>query len=157
MNLKEYFNTFGYEIIKDWKIYKFKKIGKKYPFVDIFPFIKNEDKYVMNRKDLIEIWPNEYYLEKELFPLKKYKFGSIFLWGPNYPLEHLDRMYKNWRFVGKQTFDHRTNRNINMTVQLEHSNPNHKLKPYLYVSPKSDVKKKYDEHYNDKIIVIKNE
>lgn len=157
LDLTEYLNSLGYEVIRRWKIYRFKKIGKEYPFVDIFPFIKRDDKYVMNRKDLIEMWPDEYYLEKELFPLKKYKFGDEYLWGPNYPLEHLDRIYKNWRFVGKQTFNHEINKNINMTVELEHSNPKHKLKPYLYVSPKSDIKKTYDEHYNDKIIVIKND
>jgi phosphorylcholine metabolism protein LicD len=156
LDLTEYYNDLGYEVIRRWKIYRFKKIGQEYPFVDIFPFVKKENKYVMNRKDLIEIWPNEYYFENELFPLKKYKFGNEYLWGPNFPLEHLDRIYPNWRFVGKQTFDHRTNRNINMNVDLNHSNPEHKLKPYLYLDTSEDIKKVYDEHYNEKIIVVKN-
>ena len=28
--------SFGYEIVPDWKIYKFRKIGNSYPFIDIF-------------------------------------------------------------------------------------------------------------------------
>jgi lipopolysaccharide cholinephosphotransferase len=154
LGLNEYLKTIGYEIAKSWRIHKFRKIGTEYPFVDIFCFIKEKNKYIMNHIDLIYEWPNEYYLEDELFPLKKYKFGNMYLYGPNYPLKHLDRMYSNWRIVGKQNTDHKTGKRTNITIRLNISNPMHKLKPTLYVSSEADIKAEYDQHYNDKIITL---
>lgn len=100
LDLNKYLKSIGYEIVPSWRIYKFRKIGMNYPFVDIFCFTKEGDKYVMNHTELRDTWPNEYYLEDELFPLKKYKFANMYLYGPHYPLEHLDRIYKGWRTVG---------------------------------------------------------
>lgn len=126
LSLNDELKNDGFEVVFYWKIYKFRKIGKEYPFVDIFCYKKENDKYVMNRKDLIEVWPNEYYLEDELFPLKKYKFGKLELFGPNYPLDYLDRLYPKWRYIGKHTFDHKENKGTNITVELEQNNPEHK-------------------------------
>lgn len=152
--LNDHLKAFGYEIVPSWKIYKFRKIGIEYPFIDIFCFIKEENKYVMNHKDLRDTWPNEYYLEDELFPLKKYKFANMYLYGPQYPIEHLDRIYKGWRTIGRQTTDHKSGKRTDITVHLNTSNPKHKLKPKLYVDSKSEIKTEYNEHYNDKIITI---
>ena len=156
LQLNKYFNELGYFIEKSWKIYKFKKIGTEFPFVDIFSYVKKINKYIMNDKELNEMWPNEYYLEEELFPLKKYKYATLELYGPNYPLDYLDRMYKNWRFVGKHTFDHKTSKTQNIVVDLKNPETKYKLKPYLYLSSESDIKKEYDENYNEKVIVIQN-
>jgi hypothetical protein len=99
---------------------------------------------------------NEYYLVNELFPLKLYKFGNIYLPGPNYPLDYLDRMYPNWRNIGNQTFDHKENKGTDITVELEYGNQEHKLKPKLYVNSKfnSNIKKAYNRYHNKKIITI---
>ena len=144
----------GYEIVPVWKIYKFRKIGTEYPFIDIFCYIKKGNKYIMNRQDIREIWPNEYYLVNELFPLKLYKFGNRFLPEPNYPLDYLDRMYPNWRNIGKHTFDHKENKSTDIVIELEYDNPEHKLKPKLYVNSNSNIKKIYDKYHNKKIITI---
>lgn len=154
LGLNEYLKTIGYEIVSSWRIYKFRKIGTEYPFIDLFCYIKDKDKYVMNHIDLREEWPNEYYLEDELFPLKIYKFGNMHLYGPNYPLEYLDRMYSNWRNIGKQTGDHKTGKPVDITVRLNIKNPIHKLKPKLYIDSELDIKEEYDAHYNNKIITL---
>lgn len=152
--LKEELADDGYEIIFYWKIFKFRKINQEYPFIDIFCYKKHNDRYIMNREDLVSVWPNEYYLDSELFPLKKYKFGRLLLNGPKYPLDYLDRMYPNWRYVGKHIFDHKKNKGTNITIELEQENPNHKLKPMLFIKSEIDAKKEFDEYYNEKIITV---
>jgi phosphorylcholine metabolism protein LicD len=154
LELNDELNEIGYEIVPAWKIYKFRKIGTEYPFIDIFCYKKEGNRYIMNRQDIREIWPNEYYLVNELFPLKLYKFGNGFLPGPNYPLDYLDRMYPNWRNIGKHTFDHKENKGTDITVELEYENPEHKLKPKFYVNSNSNVKRAYDKYHNKKIITI---
>lgn len=144
----------GYEVIFYWKIYKFIKIGSEYPFIDIFCYKKIDDRYVMHRDDLNEAWPNEYYLENELFPLKKYKFGKLYLNGPNYPINYLDRMYPKWRYIGKHIYDHKENKGTDITIELEHSNPEHKLKPILYVNPEMNMQNEFNLYHNKKIITI---
>ena len=154
LELNDELQKIGYEIVPAWKIYKFRKIGTTYPFIDIFSYIKEGGRYIMNREDIREVWPNEYYLENELFPLKLYKFGALLLPGPNYPLDYLDRMYPNWRNIGKHTFDHKEDKSTDIVVELEHGNPEHKLKPKIYIDPNSNVKRAYDKYHNKKVITI---
>ena len=144
----------GYEIVAHWKIYKFRKIGKEYPFVDIFCFKENNGVYEMNDAVLTSKWPNEYFLKNELFPLRQYKFNDLMLDGPNYPLDYLDRSYPKWRHIGYHSYDHKTNRRTNILIKLEQSNPKHKLKPYLYVKNKNNIKDEFDIHHNKKIITV---
>lgn len=144
---------YGFEIAFSWKIYKFRKIGQEYPFIDIFCYIKEGNTYIMNRADLRNIWKNEYYLEDELFPLKKYKFGHLNVYGPNYPLDYLDRLYPNWRYIGKHTYDHKEKQWTDITIHLDYNNPEHKLKPLLYVN-KYNIRTEYNNYYNEKIITI---
>lgn len=155
LKLNNELNLIGYEIVPAWKIYKFRKIGTTYPFIDIFCYKKEGERYIMNREDIREVWPNEYYSIDELFPLKLYKFGNMFLPGPNYPLDYLDRMYPNWQNIGKHTFDHKEDKGTDIVVELDYDNPTHKLKPKIYINSNSDIKKEFDEHYNDKIIIVK--
>lgn len=133
LELNKIINQMGYEIVPHWKIYKFKKIGIQYPFVDIFLYSDNDNKYQMNDLELINKWPNEYYLHDELFPLKKYTFGNLYLSGPNYPIGYLNRMYPEWEYFSIQTFDHKQIKMVDNKIILDYSNPIHKLKPPLYI------------------------
>lgn len=153
--LNKELNQIGYEIVPSWRIYKFRKIGTEYPFVDIFCFSKDNNKYILNHQELRDTWPNEYFTEDELFPLKIYKFENIFLKGPNYPIAYLDRMYYNWRFIGRHTGNHKSNRCIDITLKLDKTDEKHKLKPYYYIKPSQDAKSENDIHHNEKIITIK--
>ena len=155
MALNKELNPQGYEIVPSWRIYKFRKIGTEYPFVDIFGFKKDNDKYILNHQELRDTWPNEYFSEEELFPIKIYKFDNIYLKGPNYPIAYLDRMYHNWRFVGRHTGNHKSNRCVDITLKLNKNNEKHKLKPYIYIKSEQNAKNEYDAEHNEKIITIK--
>lgn len=85
----------------------------KYPFVDVFIVNKFNNIYHYNNKYVQRVWPNYYYKNDELFPLKKYKFNSFYLSGPNNPLPYLNRSYGNeWPFVGYKSYDHLNQRMI---------------------------------------------
>ena len=156
------FNELGYEIVPDWKIHKFRKIGISYPFVDIFVYTNIDNIYYMNRQDLRIKWTNEYYTHDELFPLKKYKLGELTLDGPNYPIGYLNRMYPDWQHFGIQTFNHKTMSAANYKISLDYANPLHKLKPYLLIHDnisknKNDnpyLRELYNLNYNKNFLIV---
>lgn len=151
--LNDEFKLNGFEIYKYWKIYKFRYFDNEYPFVDIFLYKKEGNKYIMNDEELISYWPNEYYNEDELYPLKKYKFGNNYYNGPNFCLDYLDRMYWLWEFEGLQTSDHKDKKNIYKKITLDYNNSEHKLKPYYYIKTNDNIKEIYNKYYNNYIIV----
>jgi phosphorylcholine metabolism protein LicD len=63
------------------------------PTIDIFKYTKAGDVVKLaNLKDRRR-FPNCYYLKKELYPLKEYKFNHITVLGANNPLGYLYRYY----------------------------------------------------------------
>jgi phosphorylcholine metabolism protein LicD len=161
IRLNSILNPLGYEIVPDWKIHKFRKIGTVYPFVDIFIYTNYNDTFHMNREDLRIKWPNEYYLSNELFPLKKYSLNKLTLPGPNYPIGYLNRMYPQWQIYGIQTFNHKTMSTINHKILLDYSNPSHKLKPFVQIQNNISKNKNDNPHlrelydqYHDKFILV---
>lgn len=156
-------NKYGYEIAPHWRIYKFRKIGQIFPFIDIFSYFKSNNRYLMNHVELRTIWPNEYYDKNELFPLKSYKFGKLNLPGPNYPLSYLDRLYPKWQYIALNTYDHKKEKKIFEEMDLDSNNNEHKLKPYKTININKKNKKnlekfmrmKYDKYHNKKIILFK--
>lgn len=152
--LSKSLNKEGFEIVKHWYLYKFRYINQEYPFIDIFLNIKKDNKYTLNHKKLNETWPNEYFTEKELFPLKKYKFGSYYYSGPNYCLDYLDRMYPFWEFIGIQTYDHKEKKKIKYEIELNPDNKELKLKPYYLVKNNENPFEIFNKYFNEYIIVI---
>ena len=43
------------------------------------------------------MWPNEYFLNEELFPLKRYRFGKTYVNGPNKLFPYCERSWGNWK------------------------------------------------------------
>lgn len=161
LDLNKEFNKLGYEIVPFWKIYKFRKIGTTYPFIDVFCYYIQDTKYVMNDIELQQKWPNEYYYHDELFPLKSYQFGLIYVNGPNYPLAYLNRMYPKWEFYAEHTFDHKNSVKTSKKINLDPSNPEHLLRPYIYltidntqIESETFLKNNYDKYHNKNIIII---
>lgn len=92
----------------DWSGYGFKQAnageggcGKIYlknrRYIDVFPFAKLENKWRYLEKRAQRYWPNEYFSDKELFPLKRYDFGKIKVNGPNELIPYCERAYGNWK------------------------------------------------------------
>jgi len=71
--------------------------------VDIIPFKKYKlplskytNKYVQTSLGFRLLFPNEYFEEKDLFPLKKSKFEGVEVYVPNNPIPFLNNNYPNW-------------------------------------------------------------
>ena len=103
-SLRPVFDELGYEL-DDTEPLVFRlspKTGKphgkhsfKYPFMDIILGVEKNG-YI----DPYEKRSTMFFTRHELYPLKKYVFGEIKLYGPNCPKPHLDRFYrKGWNSV----------------------------------------------------------
>jgi len=93
-----------------------------YPFIDIFfmvPEIENgQTVYKCALKEARDTWKNEVYLEKELFPLKKTKFGAMEIAIPNeYNRYFLSYFGKNWNKEGVISYDHKKEEFVNPRIK----------------------------------------
>lgn len=64
--------------------------------LDIFIFHKEQDKLIYTNLPTRAKFPNEFFYDYELYPLKKYKFGDLEIYGPNNPNGNLNRQYPEW-------------------------------------------------------------
>lgn len=113
--LKSQFKKCGYTIIKTWFGYKVCYINKKlvegekysFPNLDVFLYKKTKGVYIPAFKQVRETWPNAYYNERDVYPLKQYQFGDITIPGIANHQEYFDRMYgKDWNTVAYRQYDH---------------------------------------------------
>ena len=71
--------------------------GDKAPCLDIFISHRTkDDKVIYTNLSARKKFPDDVFLYSEIFPLKKYKFGEIELYGPNNAKPFLDRAYPEW-------------------------------------------------------------
>ena len=94
----------------------------KYPFIDIFFMVPeledNKIIYKYESKRARNTLTNEFYLEKELVPLKKTKFGAMEIAIPNqYERFFLANFGKNWNKEGVISYDHKKEEPINPKIQ----------------------------------------
>jgi phosphorylcholine metabolism protein LicD len=64
--------------------------------IDIFITHNYNDKILYTNLEIRKKFPNDYFFKDEIFPLKKYKFGELELYGPNNANNALDRQYPEW-------------------------------------------------------------
>lgn len=64
--------------------------------LDIFIYHKEKDKLIHTNLNSRFKYPNDFFYNYELYPLKKYQFGSIEVYGPFSPEKNLDRLYPEW-------------------------------------------------------------
>lgn len=80
------------------------------------PFIKNNGKYIHS---LQGAWPTDFFMEEELYPLKKGKLNNIQINIPNNPIGNLERFYgdcsgkKCWK-IPIQTHTHLQEINVQL-------------------------------------------
>ncbi|MCC8417982.1 MAG: LicD family protein [Rickettsia endosymbiont of Bryobia graminum] len=86
------FSDLGYEVQYN-RIYI---ICNKSSCIDIFIVHQIGNKFTYTNLSMRETFPNSYFYANELFPLKKYQFGNVELYGPNEPKPYLDRQYPEW-------------------------------------------------------------
>jgi phosphorylcholine metabolism protein LicD len=100
---------------------KIKYKNGSYPFVDIFfmvPEIENRQIiYKCALKRARNRWKYESYLERELVPLKKTKFGAMEIAIPNkYERYFITNFGKNWNKEGIISYDHKNKKIIDPQI-----------------------------------------
>jgi len=100
---------------------KIKYKSETYPFIDIFFMVpESEDGQIVYKcalKQARNSWKNEVYLEKELFPLKKTKFGAMEIAIPNeYKRYFLSYFGKNWNTEGVISYNHKKDEGVNPKI-----------------------------------------
>jgi phosphorylcholine metabolism protein LicD len=108
--------------LRDKIVNKIKYKTGEYAYVDIFfmvPEIENgQTVYKCALKGARNIWKNEVYLEKELVPLKKTKFGAMEISIPNeYMRYFLSSFGKNWNKEGLISYNHKTGTIVHPKIQ----------------------------------------
>jgi lipopolysaccharide cholinephosphotransferase len=105
--------TFGYRIVKPqnpkwvWRL-----MGKTYfgemSCIDVFTLIPAEDKLL----GYLRLWPNDYFYTQEVYPLKRYRFGALWVLGPQEAAPYLHRAYgANWNKMAYRQTSHTTHPN----------------------------------------------
>ena len=92
-----------------------------YPFLDIFfmvPELENgKIVYKCALKRARDTWKNEIYLEKELVPLKKTKFGAMEIAIPNeYERYFISYFGENWNKEGVISYDHKKDKPVDPKI-----------------------------------------
>lgn len=64
--------------------------------IDIFIFRQKGNKFLYSNLRTLGRFPNDFFYVNELFPLRKYQFGKIEIYGPNEFKGNLDRAYPEW-------------------------------------------------------------
>jgi len=108
--------------LKDNIVNKIKYKSRKYPFVDIFFMVpESEDGQIIYKcalKRARDKWKYESYLEKELVPLKKTKFGAMEIAIPNeYERYFVSNFGKNWNKNGVISYSHKNKMFIYPKIQ----------------------------------------
>lgn len=125
------------EIVEWWGGYKIhdkkgKEIPNKnfnFPFIDIFPYIIENDKVYLS-KEARDFWSDDVYNLKDLFPLKEYEWHHLTVLGPNEPNNYLDNSYKGWTKKAYKGYNHVLHKNErNIEFEIEYLNE----KPYLWL------------------------
>lgn len=100
--------VFGYRIIKPrypklvWRF-----MGKTYFWhmtcIDVFTLSSVDDKSVGH----LRLWPNDYFYTHEIYPLKRYRFGELWVLGPQQATPYLNRAYGgDWDRVAYRQTSH---------------------------------------------------
>lgn len=83
-------------------------------FIDIFVFRKNGTKYEYDSEVSRNTWKNGWFSENELFPLKTYQLGNLYLYGPIEPHPYLKRHFGNdWMIPKKRGKNHQVEISLN--------------------------------------------
>ena len=87
-----------------------------FPFIDVFYYKKEGDKYVFSDPTCQRDWPNEWFHESELFPLQKGQFGDFHLNMPFLQIPYLERVFGTaWNTEYKGVHVYKPGANVKLT------------------------------------------
>jgi len=131
---------FGYRIVSARKNgFSFNFLGKTYYWkmacIDVFMMSRQGDKMMLSNPGYEKDWPNHYFYLSELYPLKKYRFGELWVYGPREPVPYLTRGYgKDWNTIAYRQSEHEASDVHYVRVPLE---PKHRV-PAMPTGPLQD-------------------
>lgn len=103
----------------------------KFPFVDIFIEIKNNDIYMFESEIANERWPLEKYKYDDIFPVKRYEYEDFQVYGPNKGLEMVNKIYSGWQNSALKIYDHTTHtKTIEYKFKIDYD---YTKKPYMWL------------------------
>ncbi|QKF94458.1 phosphorylcholine metabolism protein LicD [Fadolivirus algeromassiliense] len=98
-------------------IQEHERFDYKFPFIDVIVVDRYGDRYHYVDEKVRRVWPNYYHDEKDLFPLKRYRFSDFELTGPNNPVPYLNRSYGNdWSHTAYRQYDHENQKMLDKTI-----------------------------------------
>lgn len=105
-NLIPEFEKLGYQIDESYfgfKIYLIENKDDRLHNVccDVFTTVMDGEKILYSSPGARKFW-SYYFINHDLFPLKKYKFGEVDVWGPQTPEPYLTLQYGNWKTIAYQ-------------------------------------------------------
>lgn len=129
----------GYEVDEAYFGFKIYLIENKHDRLhnvccDVFLTAKDGEKIMYFSPGARHHW-QYYFVEQDLFPLKKYPFGKIEVWGPKNPEPYLTMQYGNWRTIAYQGGRHISQGDMN---RIPFSPTENDLKPGQPTGPLKD-------------------
>ena len=120
--LKDTFEAFGYEVIrvKTLGFVKIREKGTIFPFIDVFFYKLDGNKYIKTNKTIRDWWPNEWFGKNQIFPTVQCRFGNFYISCPREASKCLARFYgKDWYDVAYRMYDHEKDEHVeNIKVLL---------------------------------------
>lgn len=99
--------------------------------VNVFVMGRQNNLIVYEHQKAQKMWPTEYYLFDEVFPLKKIQYEYYQIYVPNNQVAFLNRVYKGWNLNGVKTHNYLEKKQIDpIKFQIVHDL---NKKPYLWV------------------------
>lgn len=108
--LRPAFAARGYEMSSWWGGYKLCVCGREFPFLDVMlykPDTARSARLVPHTKAAREHWPKQFFLRRQVFPLRRLPFGEFDVAVPRDGAAFLRRFYgRDWDVVKTKTWDH---------------------------------------------------
>ncbi len=137
LSLAPIFEKLGYELHASSDLIGFRiaycatmrpEVNHQYPYIDIFAMIQRDNKIVVacnaHSFPTCSCWskrgsfPN-YFTTDELYPLRKYRFGSFFVYGPHNPMPFLEAEFHKDCFLFAVSAGHHLHPHTQQTFALE--------------------------------------
>lgn len=129
-----------------------------YPFLDIFVSKKFGDKITYKHETCRKFWPDDYFYEEELFPLKMYKFGELKLYGPNKVYDYMNRYFGDcWQTHAELKTSHIIGKDLEkVKFVIKEYNDKNKLREikYLWIFNTKNNKEEIINKFEDEYVLI---
>ena len=97
LSLQPELNELGLKLEFDDYIWRIRYLHEDKAYIDLFEYTKVDETWKYFEEYNTQRWPNSYYKDNEIFPLKDYKFGNLTIKGPNNPVPYLEHQYGKWQ------------------------------------------------------------